>query len=191
VIDDTMAELGQKPVAKQGDVLLFTSSRQEPIPNDFRLFVDQPGEYEASDLSITGIAVRGYMDEPGPRNATMYKLTIDDANYLFTGHATPDLTDDELEAIGMVDVLFVPVGGNGYTLDATDVLKLVKKIEPKVVVPTHYADSALRYPVEQQSLEQALKNLGMEPKETTSKLRFKQNDPVVSSATQLIILTRV
>jgi L-ascorbate metabolism protein UlaG (beta-lactamase superfamily) len=86
--------------------------------------------------------------------------------------------------------MLVPVGGNGYTLDATGALQLIKKIEPKLVIPTHYADESIHYPVEQQSLEQALKNLGMEPKETVSKLHIKPDVSISSEAAELVILTR-
>jgi L-ascorbate metabolism protein UlaG (beta-lactamase superfamily) len=86
----------------------------------------------------------------------------------------------------MIDVLITPVGGNGYTLDPVGALSIIKKIEPKIVIPTHYADKALQYPVPQQSLEDALKALAMEPKQAASKLRVKPAD--LSDTTQLIVL---
>ena len=73
-------------------------------------------------------------------------------------------------------------------LDGIGALKLVKKIEPKLVVPTHYEDGGLKFPVPQQSLEQALKALAMEPKETTQKLRLKPGD--LADLTQLMVLER-
>jgi hypothetical protein len=35
------------------------------------------------------------------------------------GHIYPELSEDQLEQIGMVDILVVPVGNSGYTLDAS------------------------------------------------------------------------
>jgi len=84
--------------------------------------------------------------------------------------------------------MFVPVGGNGYTLDAIGALKLIKKIEPKLVIPTHYDDSGLKFPVPQQTLEEALKSLAMEPKETVTKLRLKSGE--LGDVTQLIVLEK-
>lgn len=187
IIDDTLAELGLKSVTKAEDVALFTGPHTATKTGG-RLIIDGPGEYEVSGLSIIGIAARAHMDPEGTRNATMYKVMTDDTNYLITGHIYPDLSDDQLEVIGMVDVMIVPVGGNGYTLDPTGALQLAKKIEPKIVIPTHYADEALRYPVEPQALDQVLKNLGMEPKETSNKYRFKPGE--ASDATQLIVVSR-
>jgi L-ascorbate metabolism protein UlaG (beta-lactamase superfamily) len=105
-----------------------------------------------------------------------------------TGHIYPDLDDKQLEAIGIVDVMVVPVGGNGYTVDPVGALKLIKEIEPKLVVPSHYADKALKFEVPQQELGNALKELAMEPKETVAKLRLKPGE--LSDVTQLIVLEK-
>ncbi len=189
VFDDNLAELGLKSITKQDDIVVFTTNHKDLtiIP---RLLIDQPGEYEVGGLSITGIAARSHLDAPGTHAATMFKVIVDETSYLLPGHIFPDLNDSQLEAIGAVDVMLVPIGGNGYTLDATGALQLLKKIEPKLVIPTHYADEAIHYPVEQQTLEQALKNLGMEPKETISKLHIKPDETISNDAAQLVILTR-
>jgi L-ascorbate metabolism protein UlaG (beta-lactamase superfamily) len=189
VIDDNLAELGLKSITKQGDIILFTGLHQTPTI-DPRLLIEGPGEYEASDLSIVGVAARAHIDEAGTHNATIYKILVGGISYLFIGDVYPELNEEQLEAIGIVDVMFVPVGGNGYTLDVGGALRLIKAVEPKLVVPTHYADSAIHYPVEQQSLEQVLKNIGMEPREVATKLRLKQGE-IISSTTQLEILSRV
>jgi L-ascorbate metabolism protein UlaG (beta-lactamase superfamily) len=188
VIDDNLAELGAKSVAKEGDVALFTAAGATRVTPTTKLTVDQPGEYEVSGVSVYGIAARAHTDEEGRMSATIYKLVFNEMSVLITGHVYPELSDSQLEAIGMVDVMLVPVGGNGYTLDGIGALKLIKKIEPKVVVPTHYEDGSLNFPVPQQPLEQALKALAMEPKETTSKLKLKAGE--LGDVTQLIILEK-
>lgn len=187
VIDDTLEDLGQKPIIKEGDVALFTGPHGTPKTAP-KIVLDHPGEYEVSEVSIYGIALRGHMDEPGKREVTAYKVIIDDVRYFISGHIYPDLSEKELEAIGTVDVLFVPVGGNGFTTDPVGALKLIKKIEPKLVIPTHYDDTALSFPVPQQTLEQAITTLSMEPKETTAKLKLKPTD--LSEDLQLIVVTR-
>jgi L-ascorbate metabolism protein UlaG (beta-lactamase superfamily) len=134
------------------------------------------------------LAARGHTDEPGSHSATMFKLVVGDQSVLITGHIYPELSEGQLEVIGMVDLLFVPVGGNGYTVDPIGALKLIKEIEPKLVVPTHYNDKALKFPVPQQELAQALQELAMEPKETVAKLKLKPTD--LTDLTQLIILEK-
>jgi L-ascorbate metabolism protein UlaG (beta-lactamase superfamily) len=187
VVDDNLADLGGKSAAKPGDVALFTGAHGDPAQAP-KIMIDQPGEYEVSGISIYGIAARGHMDEEGKKTATMYKVIIDDVRMLIVGHVYPELTDVQLEKIGMVDVMVVPIGGNGYTLDGIGALKLIKKVEPKIVVPTHYDTPGLTFPVPQQALEQALQGLAMEPTETVLKLKVKSG--VLSDAMQLVIVER-
>lgn len=185
VIDDNLTALGSKGVTKDGDICLFTGAHPKATVNP-KLTIDVPGEYEVSGISIFGMQARAHMDEDNRRSAVVYKITWGDVRVLATGHIFPKLSDDQLEAIGIVDIMFVPVGGNGYTLDAAGALQLIKAVEPKLVIPTHYADSRLAYEVPQADLSDVLHTLGMEPKETVSKLQFKQAE--VSDTTQLVVL---
>jgi len=186
-IDDNLKELGALSVTKPGDMVIFTHEHNSPEPS-VKLLINGPGEYEVGAVSVQGIGARAHVDEEGKQTATLYKLLIDDIRIVITGHIYPELSDQQLETIGIVDVLCIPVGGNGYTLDGIGALKLIKKIEPKVVIPTHYGDSKLKYPVPQQPLKDALQSLGMEPKETVAKFRIKPVD--LTDTTQLIILER-
>jgi L-ascorbate metabolism protein UlaG (beta-lactamase superfamily) len=188
VIDDTIAEMGGKQVAKAGDVELYTHAHGAPVEGA-KLVIDRPGEYEVSDISVYGIQMRSHMDEDKQRTAIMFKLIAKDVRLLVTGHILPKLKESDLEQIGTIDVMIVPVGGNGYTLDPTGALELVKKIEPKLVIPTFYADDKLTYPMPAQTLDQALQTLGMEPKDRVSKLRLKTGD--FDDTTQLVVLEKV
>lgn len=187
VIDDNLVSLGGKTIAKAGDIALFTMAHDKAVQGA-KITIDQPGEYEVSGVSIYGIPARAHIDEASGRTATMYKLIVDDLRILVTGHVYPELSDKQLEQIGMIDVMFVPVGGNGYTLDGVGALKLIKKVEPKLVVPTHYEDEQLTFPVPQQPLQDALRSLAMEPKESVAKLRVKPSE--LSDVTQLVVVER-
>jgi len=183
VIDDNLAELGAKSIHKQDDVLLFTSAH--PLA-DAKLIFDSPGEYETADISIIGIDARLHLDEEGKKNGTIFKIIADDLNILFTGNIYPGLNDNQLERIGAVDVLVVPVGGNGYTLDPIGAQKIIKIVEPKLIIPTHFDYPGIKYPVPQQTLENALKELGVEASQRLAKLRLKEDElPEVS---QLYVL---
>ena len=184
VVDDNLSDIGGKSVTKAGDIALFTMAHGEPTQEP-KILIDQPGEYEVSGVSIYGIPARAHIDETSQRTATMYKLLTEDLKVLVVGHIYPELTDKQLEQIGMIDVMIVPVGGNGYTLDAVGALKLIKKIEPKMVIPTHYDNGKLSFPVPQQPLADALRALAMEPKETVSKLKVKPSE--LSEVTQLVV----
>src|SRR5690606_20251264 len=143
IIDDNLAELGAKSPAKTGDIALFTSSNHGAVKSDTKLVIDEPGEFEVSDISIQGIPARAHVDEEGTKQAVMYKILIDDLRIAVVGHVYPELSGDQLETLNTVDVLILPVGGNGYTLDPVGALKLIKDIEPKVIIPTHFDDKAI------------------------------------------------
>lgn len=185
VVDDTEAK-----VAKNGDIALYTGSGHQKPKADVKIAIEQPGEYEVSDTSIQGVAARAHMDEPDTRAATMFKIIGEDIRLVVVGHVYPELSDEQLEALGTVDILIIPVGGHGYTLDAVGALKLIKKIEPKIIIPTHYADKSVKYEVPQAELADALKELSMEPKETVPKLKLKSSDLFAGESNQLVVLER-
>lgn len=185
VIDDNLDELGAKSVTKPDDIAIYTS-KHHTLPS--KITFDAPGEYEASDISIVGIAARAHVDEEGQLNSTMFKIVAGDQSVLVTGHIYPQLSESQLESVGVIDVLVIPVGGNGYTVDPVGAIKLIKALEPKIVVSTHYSDKTLKYPVPQQDLANALKEIGIDPKETVAKLRLKPGE--LSDITQLIVLEK-
>jgi L-ascorbate metabolism protein UlaG (beta-lactamase superfamily) len=187
VIDDNLSDLGLSKAIRPDDIALYTSKEEKQDPKA-SLVIDLPGEYEVGDVSVFGIAARSHVDEAGTLNSTIFKIIANDISLLVLGHIYPELSDDELENIGVVDVLFVPVGGHGYTLDAQGALKMIRGIAPKIVVPTHYEDKDIKYPVPQEGLDEAIKILAMEPKERVAKLKLKVAD--LTDTTQLIILER-
>ena len=183
VVDDLTGS-----VAKAGDIALFTGSHDE-LKADVKIVIEQPGEYEVSDISIQGISARSHLEQAGDQSVTIYKIIGDDIRVAVLGHVYPELNDQQLEALGTIDVLIIPVGGGGYTLDAIGTLKLIKEIEPKIIIPTHFADNGVKYEVPQASLADVLKELAMEPKETVPKIKLKSNE-ILGESNQLIILER-
>ncbi len=186
VVDDNLKQLGLKEVTKATDISLRTN-RGFPT-HEAAFSAEMPGEYEVSGVVIKGIAGRSHMDEEGQHSAVIYTIQADDTKVAILGHIYPELSEDQLEQIGLVDVAVVPVGGSGYTLDGAGALKVIKQIEPKVVIPTHYADKAIKYVVPQAGLDEAAKNLGMEAGEKTVKFKIKPSE--LSDTTRLIILER-
>lgn len=187
VIDDNLAALGGKQISGPKDIVINTV--QVPAPEGVHFAIDQPGEYEVADVSIQGIAARSHMDEAGKQSATMFRIIMDGVRIAVTGHIHPDLSDRQLEDLGTIDILFVPVGGNGYTLDGIGAQKVVKEIEPKVVVPVHYDDSKLNFEVPQTPLDDALKALAMEVSETVDSMKLKTLE-LAEGATRLVVLNR-
>lgn len=187
IVDDNLAALGLKTVTKAGDICLNTNG-SIPRHNEAVFTANTPGEYEIQGFIIHGVPARGHMDEEGKLSSTIYTVESEDVRVAIVGHIFPDLSEDQLEQIGMIDIAVIPIGGNGYTLDGVGALQIIKKIEPKIVIPTHYADKQIKYDVPQAELTDALKGLAMEPSEKTGKLKLKANE--LTDSTRLIILER-
>lgn len=153
VIDPKRSVFGKKDVAIKDGVELGSEKRFLTNSSVYRVSLDGAGEYEVSDIQIKGIPAYRHLDDPrtATKVSTIYVLTIGEIRVVVLGNIAPTLTEEQLEEIGVIDILVVPVGGNGYTLDADAAVSVVKGIDPKIVVPVHYADSSLSYEVLQDS----------------------------------------
>lgn len=185
LVDDDLLSHGLKSVANDEDIAIFTLEKGSKNPN--RFLIEGPGEYEISEVSVRGIPARAHLDESGTR-ATIYSLQTQGFSIGVLGHIHPDLSDDQLEKLGLLDVLIVPVGGSGYTLDATGAANLVKKIEPKIVIPTHYTDKAVQYEVPQAEVDLFLKELGVSEPEELDVLKLKDSE--LGDKTRVVVLNR-
>ena len=161
VIDDNLAAIGGGAI-KKVDIRIFTNQNLKPENLDDAFVVDGPGEYEMKKVSVIGIPARSHMDEEGKHSATIYKVVAGGVSFAIVGHVFPELSDEVLEKIGVIDILVVPVGGNGYTLDKVGAAKVLKKIEPKAVIPTHYKQSGINYEVPQAELGEFMQEIGAE-----------------------------
>ncbi|MBV8195053.1 MAG: MBL fold metallo-hydrolase [Candidatus Dormibacteraeota bacterium] len=93
--------------------------------------VSGAGEFEVRGVSIFGFPADG---------VTVMRVTIDDVIVVSAGRLHRQLTEDEIDALGHVDVLVVPVGG-GDGLNASDAATLVHAVEPAIVVPARFRAS--------------------------------------------------
>ena len=65
------------------------------------------------------------------------RVAVDDVRVVAAGRLRRQLTEDEIDSLGHVDVLVIPVGG-GDALGAIDAAKLVNAVEPSIVVPARF-----------------------------------------------------
>lgn len=173
VIDPKLSVVGLKDLAVKDAVEIATEPRFATDGKDAQLHIEGPGDYEIGDFSIRGITATRHIDaEADEKIATAYRIEVGDVRIAALGNITPKLSEMQLEELGVIDLLILPVGGGGLTLDATSAAALVRQIDPKAVIPTHYADGALKYEMPQDTLETFTKELGA-PVETMSKYRVK------------------
>lgn len=173
VIDPKLSVVGLKDVSVKDAIELATEARFALNSEDAKLVIEGPGEYGVADFDIKGIAAQRHLDtESDPKKSTIYRIESGEIRLAVLGNIYEKLSEDQLEDIGIVDILIVPVGGSGYTLDATGAATVTRQIDPKIVVPVHYADNAISYEVPQSDFETFSAELGMQVEEAP-KLKLK------------------
>jgi L-ascorbate metabolism protein UlaG (beta-lactamase superfamily) len=173
IVVDPFQGANVKEVVGENTITLAT--QEEFIPAKANFVINMPGEYEHNDISISGIPMQRHINpEEKGKLATAYTISAENIRLAVLGHITSPIGDDDLESLGMVDILILPVGGGGYTLDAHDASAAVRQISPKSVIPTHYADKGLSYEVPQEEVEAFIKELGA-PVEEVDGLKLKSS----------------
>lgn len=130
--------------------------------------ISGPGEYE-----LKGVSVRGLSSESNyggeKRLNTIYLVNIEGMNICFLGALSAvSLAKEVTQYLEDIDILFVPIGGDGL-LDSESAYKLVVNLEPKIVIPMHYTSS-------KKDLDQFLKEAGESGHELFDKLTLKRKD---------------
>jgi L-ascorbate metabolism protein UlaG (beta-lactamase superfamily) len=144
-----------------------------------------PGEYEVAGVLVLGINTYhdGVKGQKKGKN-TVYLMEVDGVNICHVGDLGHLLTDAELEEIGHIDILFVPVGGVS-TINANMAAQLIRKMEPKLVIPMHYKTDKSKRDLE--PVDNFIKEMGMLLTEPKPKLSVTKNNlPLTLQVTVLI-----
>lgn len=135
--------------------------------------INDPGEYDTKGVTVTGLPVKqenGYV--------TAFLIEAEDIKILNLAHIKDfSLKEDELEALGQIDILIIPVGG-GEVMDASTASKIVNDIEPQIVIPSHYT-----------KVDAFVKEMGGKSEEM-DKLMLKKKD-LVEENIKLVVLTQL
>jgi L-ascorbate metabolism protein UlaG (beta-lactamase superfamily) len=136
VIDPFDDELGLKIPKLQADVLLISHDHHDH--NNIKavsgnpFIIDGPGEYDIKEISVRGIL--GYHDnsEGSERgNSTIYIIETEDMRICHLGDlGQKELTSEQLDAIGEIDILMIPIGGT-YTINAEEATKVMAQIKQR------------------------------------------------------------
>ncbi len=111
---------------------------QVQLVHGSRFTVDGLGEYEIKGVSIIGIST-WHDDKQGQERGPniVYIIEIDNMRVCHLGDLGHKLSEAQLEEIGSVDIVMIPVGGV-YTIDAKTAVDVVKQLDPWVIIPMHY-----------------------------------------------------
>ena len=149
--------------------------------------VDGPGEYEVKEIFVQGIP-SFHDEESGKKRGinTIYTLEVEEMRLCHLGDfGQKELTEDQLEQIGDIDILMIPVGGE-FTIDAKGAAHIISQIEPKIVIPMHYALPKLKIKLDE--VDKFLKEIGQKSVVPQPKLLIKKKD--LPLETQVVVLTQ-
>lgn len=190
VIDPYGDELGLKMPKVEAQILLIThdhldhANRKLVAGNPF--IIEGPGEYELKGVFIKGVPAF-HDDQKGSQRGvvTIYKIEAEDIRICHLADlGQKELLPEQIEELGEVDVLMVPVGGK-FTIDGKEASEIISQIEPKIVIPMHYQISGLKADIE--GVEKFLKVMGVEGLERQKKLKISRKE-LPQEETQIFLL---
>lgn len=192
VIDPFSEDIGLKLPKMEADVLLVT--HQHDDHNNVKAiggnpFVIQgPGEYDIKDFFVQGI--HSFHDDVSGKERganTIYTIEggPEDIKLCHLGDlGQKELTAEQIEKIGEVDILMIPVGGV-FTLSAKEAVNVMAQIEPRITIPMHYQLPKLKIKIN--GVEDFLKELGIKKPESLAKLSIKKKDISPEEAKVIIL----
>ena len=145
---------GRGKVAKYGaDITLVTTNHPdyngveqtehgEKVP----FVVRGGGEFEVKDIFIKGFNTVTKLEDGKKQKEyqnTSYVLTLDGIRITFLGALSVMLAPEHKEIIDETDILFIPVGEDGFLLNPYDAYKLAVSLESKLVIPMDYNEKSL------------------------------------------------
>jgi len=181
ITDPCPPELGYE--LNNPEARIVTVSHQHPnhtytqgIKGDPKI-VYRPGEYEIGGVLIIGI--KSFHDDEkgltlGKNN--VFAIEVDDITICHLGDLGHPLTAEQIEELGNIDILLMPVGGvNAIT--STQAAALTRAIEPKIVIPMHYKTLTLNRELDGPDKflkEMGVKEITPQPKLTVTRATLPQ-----------------
>ncbi|MEK7628079.1 MAG: MBL fold metallo-hydrolase [Patescibacteria group bacterium] len=143
--------------------------------------VQGPGEYEVAGMTIAGFSTKSrYGDQE--RFNTAFVLNFDGMNVVYLGAlADEKLAGEVTEDLERIDVLFVPIGGDGV-LSADEAHKLVVALEPHIIIPIHWDGVG-----EKDALKHFLKESGAQDVKPVEKLTVKAKDALAMEGEVVVL----
>jgi L-ascorbate metabolism protein UlaG (beta-lactamase superfamily) len=190
VIDPYDESTGLKLPKLEADVVFVTHDHNDhnnaKAISGSPFLIEGPGEYEVKEVFANGIP--SFHDENGGKTKggnTIYTIETEELKICHLGDlGQKELTSEQIEQIGDVDILMIPVGGN-FTISAKEAGKIMAQLEPSIVIPMHYSIPKLKMKLD--SVDPFLKAVGVKKSEALPKLSVKKKD-LGTEETKVIIL---
>ncbi len=154
-----------------------TASLGDKMP----FIISGPGEYDVKGITVRGFGSVATYDKETSMN-TIYSVSLDGFSVCFLGALSiEDLPQEAKQEIDDIDILFLPIGGEGV-LDYAAAYKLAVKLGPKLIIPIHYGAIG-----QKDALKLFLKEAGAEDVKAIDRLTIKRKD-VEGKEAEIVVL---
>ena len=169
---------------------VVTTSRDDPqccytsgVRGPFK-FLDGPGEYEIGGVFVTGITTFADSEQGALRGLnTVFTFNFSGLTVCHLGRLGHVPTQSQVENLGTVGILLVPVGGDG-SLTSARASEVISLFEPSLVIPMYYKIRGLK--VSLGTLRRFLREMGMEKVNSQDVLKVSRAS--LSEETQVVVL---
>jgi len=134
--------------------------------------ISDPGEYEVKGVFVYGIQDK-LMETGEQLRPVIFRMMIEGMSVGFLGQLKRPITDAELEDLGDIDILLLPVGG-GDVLGSKAASETIARVEPRVVVPLHYDIPGIKTKLE--TVDSFCKSLGVCKRQDANRLKMSKKD---------------
>jgi L-ascorbate metabolism protein UlaG (beta-lactamase superfamily) len=145
--------------------------------------VDGPGEYEINGVFVTGVHIAPAKDAKEAGRNNVFVIYLDDIAICHLGDLSHVPTQKQVEDMGNIDVLLVPVGGQN-ALKAAQAAEVISLIEPYTVIPMHYKLPNIT--VKLDPVKNFLTEVGITKTETVESLKLTKSS--LPDETQVVVL---
>ena len=172
LLDPFSKESGLKIPKVKADILLASHPDYKGGKNnlpDSPFLITEPGEYEVKKVFIQGIPAKSKQGK-----ITIYTIEVEGIRISHLSELSQaDLTPTQLEKLGNIDILMVPVG-DVYTLSATQAAEIINQIQPHIAIPMCYSIPNLKLKLNK--LDTFLEIMGQREIVPQPKLLVKKKD---------------
>jgi len=142
------------------------------------------GTKAAKGVQFRGIASYHDSSQGRQRGAnTVFCFSLEGIKLCHLGDLGHLLSQEQIKEIGVVDILFVPVGGF-YTIDAAEASRVCEQLKPKAIIPMHFRTPRCTYPIA--SVDDFIRNKENVKRMDSSEVEFRLEG--LPTSTEVVVL---